>query len=285
MKLSIILVNWKTRDITRDALVSIYKETKGIDFEIIVIDNNSQDGSVEMIKQDFPQAILVENKDNLGFGKANNQALKIAKGDYLMFLNTDILVLDGAINKLVEYLDKNSDVIMVGPRLLNKDLTFQHACRRSLPNPTNSFFHLFGLAKIFKNSKVINSYKKYNIDPEITGPTEALSGAAMMFRRQVYIEVGGFDEMFFMYGEDLDFCKRIIDRGWQTVYVSYAKIIHFGGQSSGQRKVKSLINFYQAMWIYYRKHYFKKSRLLVSLVVWCAIKIRMTLALTINLFK
>lgn len=285
MKLSIILVNWKTRNITRDALISIYKETKGFDFEVIVIDNNSQDGSVEMIHQEFPQVILIENKDNLGFGKANNQGLKIAKGDYLMFLNTDTIILDGSINKLVDYLDANLDVMMVGPRLLNKDLTFQHACRRSLPNPLNSFFHLFGLTKIFKNNKLVNSYKNYDIDPEITGSVEALSGAAMMFRRQAYEEIGGFDETFFMYGEDLDFCKRIIDRGWQTVYVSYAKIIHFGGQSSGQRKVKSLVNFYEAMWIYYSKHFYKKSGVLVSLMVWFGIKLRMVLALTINLFK
>jgi GT2 family glycosyltransferase len=285
MKLSIILVNWKTRDITRNALISIYKETKGIDFEVIVIDNNSQDGSVEMVRQEFPQAILIENKDNLGFGKANNQGLKIAKGDYLMFLNTDTVVLDRAINKLVEYLDKNLEVMMVGPRLLNRDLTFQHACRRSLPNLLNSFFQLFGLVKIFKNNTLINSYKKYDMDPEITGPTEALSGAAMMFRRRVYEDIGGFDEMFFMYGEDLDFCKRIIDRGWQTVYVSYAKIIHFGGQSSGQRKVKSLVNFYEAMWIYYKKHFFKKYNILANVIVWLGIKIRMVWAIGINYLK
>ena len=152
IKLSIIFVNWNTRDLTRDALTSVYKETRGINIEVIVVDNNSGDGSVEMIKNEFPQVVLIENKDNLGFGKANNQGLKIAQGDYLMFLNTDVVVLDGAINRLVSYLDEHADVMMVGPRLLNKDLTFQHACRRNLPNPISSLFHLFGLTKIFKNS-------------------------------------------------------------------------------------------------------------------------------------
>lgn len=283
MKLSIILVNWNTRDLTRDALVSIYKETNGFDFEVIVVDNNSADGSVEMITKDFPQVALIENKDNLGFGKANNQGLKIAHGDYLMFLNTDIVVLEGAINKLVSYLGEHPDVMMVGPRLLNKDLTFQHACRRMLPNPVNSFFHLFGLAKIFKNSKLFNEYKQVAVDPDITGPVQALSGAAMMFRRQVYTEIGGFDEAFFMYGEDLDFCKRALDKGWKTVYVSEAKIIHFGGQSSGQRKVKSIINFYEAMWLYYQKHF--KYNFFVNLAVWLGIKFRMILALITNIFK
>ncbi len=285
MKLSVILVNWKTRDLTRDALVSVYKETRELVFEIIVVDNNSGDGSVEMIKKEFPQVVLIENKDNLGFGKANNQGLKIARGEYLMFLNTDTVVLDGALNKLVNYLDQHADVVMVGPRLLNKDLTFQHACRRMLPNPVNSFFHLFGLTKIFKDSKFINEYKQYATDPEVTGPTQALSGAAMMFRRQVYAEIGGFDEIFFMYGEDLDFCKRALDKGWKIVYVSDAKIIHFGGQSSGKRKVKSLLNFYEAMWLYYKKHFYKKYNILFHFIVWLGIKIKMFVVLAVNYLK
>ncbi len=283
MKLSVIFVNWKTPDLTRNAVVSVYKETAGFDFEVIVVDNNSGDGSVEMIKKEFPQATLIANNDNRGFGKANNQGLKIAKGEYLMFLNTDVIVLDGALNKLVSYLDQHADVMMVGPRLLNKDLTFQHACRRMLPNPTNSFFHLFGLTKIFKNNKHVNEYKQYASDPEVTGPSEALSGAAMMFRRQVYAEIGCFDEAFFMYGEDLDFCKRVLDRGWKTVYVSGAKIIHFGGQSSGKRRTKSLINFYEAMWIYYKKHF--KYNFLINLLVWLGVQFRMAVALSMNIFK
>lgn len=285
MKLSIILVNWKTRDITRGALRSIYEQTVGIDFEVIVVDNNSQDGSVEMVQIEFPHTILIKNQSNVGFGRANNQALEIAQGQYLMFLNTDTVVLEGAINKLVDYLDKNPEAMMVGPRLLNSDLTFQHACRRALPNVGNSFFHLFGLTKIFKKNKLINSYKQYVSDPEITSPTEAISGAAMMFRRQVYQEIGGFDEAFFMYGEDLDFCKRIIDRGWRIMYLSNAKIIHFGGKSSGKRKIKSLVNFYQAMWIYYRKHFYNHVNFFLNFIVWVGIKLRMFLALMRNYFK
>ncbi|MBP6859503.1 MAG: glycosyltransferase family 2 protein [Candidatus Magasanikbacteria bacterium] len=285
MKLSVILVNWKTKELTKDAIASVLKETKGFDFEIIVIDNNSADGSVEMIKAEFPQVVLIANTENVGFGKANNQGLKIAKGDYLMFLNTDVVVLDGALNKLVSYLDSHIDTMMVGPRLLNRDLSFQHACRRMLPNPINSFFHLFGLTKIFKQNKVINNYKQFASDPEITGPTQALSGAAMMFRRQVYQELGGFDEMFFMYGEDLDFSKRVFDKGWKTVYVSDARIIHFGGQSSGKRRVQSLVNFYESMWLYYKKHFYSQYNILFNFIIWLGIKIRMAVALLMNYLK
>ena len=285
MKLSIILVEWNTRDLLKQTLESAYKETVGFDFEVIVVDNNSADDSAEMVKRDFPQTIVIENSDNLGFAKANNQGMKIAKGDYMMLLNTDVIVLDGAINKLVQYLDSHPDVMMVGPRLLNNDGSFQLVCRRNLPNPINSFAHLFGLAKIFINSKWANDYKLANMDPEISGPTQAMSGAAMMFRRGVFEEIGGLDETFFMYGEDLDFCKRIIDKGWSTVYVSDAKITHLGGASSSKRRVKSLINFHEAMWIYYKKHFFRNHSLVANLLIWLGIKIKMALSLIKNYFK
>lgn len=285
MKLSIILVEWNTRDLLKQTLESVYKETMGFDFEVIVVDNNSADDSAEVVKKDFPQTIVIENNDNLGFAKANNQGMKIAKGDYMMLLNTDVIVLDGAINKLVQYLDSHYDVMMAGPRLLNKDGSFQLACRRNLPNPVNSFTHLFGLTRIFKRSKWANEYKLANMDPEITGPTQAISGAAMMFRRRVFEEIGGLDESFFMYGEDLDFCKRIFDKGWTTVYVSEAKITHLGGASSSKRRVKSLINFHEAMWIYYKKHFYHNNPKIINGLIWFGIKIKMVLSLIKNYFK
>jgi GT2 family glycosyltransferase len=285
MKLSIILVEWNTSDLLKQTLESVYKENTGYDFEEIVIDNHSADDSVEMVKKFFPQVKLVANNDNRGFAKANNQGMAMAAGEYIMLLNTDVIVLDGAINKLVQFLDNHTDVMMVGPRLLNTDGTFQPACRRNLPNPVSSFLHLFGLAKIFKKSKLANEYKQTNADPEVTAPAQALSGAAMVFRRKVYEEIGGLDETFFMYGEDLDFCKRIFDKGWKAVYVSEAKITHLGGASSKKRRTKSLVNFYEAMWLYYKKHFYKQYNLLVNYIIWLGIKIRMMIALFINLFK
>jgi GT2 family glycosyltransferase len=285
MKLSIILVEWNTSDLLKQTLESVYKETAGFDFEVIVIDNHSADDSVEMVRKYFPQVKLTVNNDNRGFAKANNQGMAMAAGEYIMLLNTDVIVCEGAINKLVDYLDSYSDVTMVGPRLLNTDGTFQPACRRNLPNPINSFLHLFGLAKVFKNSKLANEYKQTNADPEVTAPAQALSGAAMMFRRKVYEEIGGLDETFFMYGEDLDFCKRIFDKGWKTVYVSEAKITHIGGASSKKRRTRSLVNFYEAMWLYYKKHFYKQHNFLINYAVWAGIKCRMGIALLINSFK
>ena len=285
MKLSIIIVNWNTCEITLQALRSVYQETQGFDFEVILIDNNSADKSVEKIRAEFPQVQLVVNTDNLGFGRANNQGLKIAKGEYIFLLNSDTIVLNGAIQTLVKYLDEHPAVAVLGPKLLNADKTFQHSCRRRLPNPLNSFFHLFGLARLFPKSKMATNYKRYADDSNVTEPAEILSGAAMFFRRQVYETVGGFDERFFMYGEDVDLCKRILDAAYKIMFVHTAEIIHLGGASSKKRKTKSLINFYEAMWIYYDKHYHNQHIILFRWVIWLGIRARMYLALLVNYCK
>ena len=283
IKLSIIVVNWNTVDLTVQALNSVFKETAGFEYEIILIDNHSSDASVEIIKNKFPRVQLIENKENRGFGKANNQGMKIARGEYIFLLNSDTVVLDGAINKLVAFLDAHPEIVCVGPKLLNRDLTFQHACRRNLPNPSNAFFHLFGFAKIFKNSKRATAYKRFSDNPDKTEPVEAISGAAMMFRKEVFEKTGGFDERFFFYGEDLDLCKQIQDNGWKIFYVSEAHIIHFGGSSSKKRKTQSLINFYDAMWIYYQKHF--HVNIFFDVVIFLGIKIKLFFSLLVNFFK
>ncbi len=283
MKLSIIVVNWNTCDLTKQALTAVFTETHGFEYEVIVIDNNSKDTSVQMIKREFPQVVLIENTENVGFGKANNQGMKKAKGEFILLLNSDTIVLDHAIEKLVAYLDTHPDVMMVGPKLLNGDGTFQHACRRNLPNPKNAFFHLFGFVKMFKQSKHVTSYKRFSDNPDITEPVEAISGAAMMFRKEVFETIGGFDEKFFFYGEDLDLCKRIHNKNWKIMYVHNAKIIHFGGSSSNKRKQSALMNFYDSMWIYYKKHF--KYNFLFDFIIFVGIKIKMCIALGVNFFK
>jgi GT2 family glycosyltransferase len=285
VKLSIIIVNWNTCNLTKQTIESVYRETSGIDFEIILTDNASSDDSVEVIKKEFPQVILIENKENLGFGKANNQGMRIALGKYIMLLNSDTVVLSQAITRLTSYLDEHEDITMLGPKLLNEDRTFQYSCRRNLPNPMNSFFHLFGLAKLFPKSKMFTDYKRFAYDSNRTEPVEAISGAAMFFRRGVFDTMGGFDEQFFMYGEDLDFCKRVQDKGWKTMFVHDAEIIHFGGQSSKKRRKQSLVNFYDAMWIYYKKHFYSTYPKAISMFVYLGIGLRKNIALFCNALK
>lgn len=274
MKLSIIIVNWNTRDLLQKALAACIQTTVHTDYEIILIDNHSADDSVAMVRKNFPQVQVIVNDDNLGFAKANNQGMKVAGGEYIMLLNSDTICQDRAIDTLAQYLDTHADVTMVGPKLLNADRTFQHACRRRLPDPLNSFYHLFGLGKLFPRSKRFNAYKRLSDDPNVTEPVEALSGAAMMFRRKVYDTIGGLDEQFFFYGEDLDFCKRVLDRGWKTVYVHDAEIIHLGGGSSSKRRRASLINFYDTMWQYYKKHFSVQHPRVFQGIVWVGIQVR-----------
>lgn len=285
MKLSIVIVNWKTKELTAAAIASVFAQTKALLFEVILIDNYSNDGSVEALRAQFPQITIVANDTNLGFGRANNQGMRLAKGQYIFLLNSDTVVLDQAIEKMVAYLEANSDVMMLGPKVLNADHTFQHACRRMLPTPASSFYHLFGLVKIFRSNTRVNAYKGYNREPNVTEPVQALSGAAMMFRRQVYEVTGGFDERFFMYGEDLDLCKQVFDHGWKTVFLHTAEIIHYGGASSKKSRYQSIVNFYQAMWLYYYKHWGTKHGWPLQVVIWIGIKLRLLVALAINVFK
>lgn len=283
MKLSIIILNWNAKYVLKEAIESVIKETAAFEYEIILVDNASTDGSVEMVREAFtsvnsaqgPGVIVIANKKNRGFAGGNNDGLAKAAGEYLMLLNPDTIVHDRAIEKLVQYLDAHDDVMMVGPKLLNRDGSFQAACRRNLPNPKNAFLHLFGLGK--------GEYKRTD-DPDVSGPTEAISGAAMMVRRSVYETLGGLDEQFFMYAEDLDYCKRVADKGWQTYYLADARITHLGGESTKQRKTKSIKDFYGTMWLYYRKHFQTKNFFLLNWIVYIGIVVRCRIALLQNLF-
>lgn len=273
MKLSIVIVNWNTKDVLKQTIESILRETKLFEYEIVVVDNASSDESVSMIRKEFPSVVLIESKTNKGFAWGNNVGLLAAKGEYIILLNSDTIVLEHAIEKLVQFLDEHPDVMMIGPKLLNKDGSFQAACRRNLPNPKNAFLHLFGGGK--------GGYKR-NDDPDVSGPTEAISGAAMMIRREVYEKLGGLDEQFFMYAEDLDYCKRVADQGWKTYYLADAHITHLGGESTKQRKSKSINDFYETMWLYYRKHFQSQNFFFFNWLVYVGIHVRRVAALLHN---
>lgn len=276
MKLSIIILNWNAKHVLGDALISVARETNGVEHEVLVVDNVSTDGSVAMVRSEFPDVILVENKTNLGFSGGNNEGLLKAHGEYLMLLNPDTIVHDRAIEKLVRFMDEHSDVMMIGPKLLNRDGSFQAACRRNLPNPKSAFLHLFGMGS--------GEYKRTD-DPDVSGLTEAISGAAMLFRREVYEAIGGLDDRFVFYAEDLDYCKRVADKGWKTWYLADAHITHLGGESSKQRKVWAIVNFHGTMWLYYKKHFASQNLFLFNWLVYVGIQLRCGIALVQNWMK
>jgi len=255
MDISVVIVNYNVREFLNNALISLLKALEGYSSEIFVVDNASDDGSVELIQQRFPQVHLIANKTNVGFAKANNQALSIAKGKFLLLLNPDTLVQEDTFPKLIEFFQNNHDAGMIGCKILNSDGTLQLACRRSFPTPWTAFTKAFGLSSLFPKSKLFARYNLTYLDPDNSYEVDAISGSFMMLRKDVLEKIGGLDESFFMYGEDLDWCFRVQRSGWKVYYVPTTSIIHYKGESTKRSDIDELKVFYNAMRLFVRKHH------------------------------
>lgn len=253
MDISIIFVNYKTKDLTMNAIHSVIDKTEGVDFEIFVVDNNSQDGSIEAIEKEFPNINIIKSPVNAGFGAANNIAIKQAKGKYILCLNTDTLLINNAIKIMYDFMEKveNQKVAVCGSVLFNKDLTLG-ICGGNFPNITEIFWK-FGLRNILKKQ-----YLKYKLtltanEIDKQSNIDYVTGADILFRKSVLDEVGLFDEKFFMYFEETDLCKRIRDKGYDIKLVKDAKIIHLEGQSNKNTLQKKEISK-RSEFYYFRKH-------------------------------
>ncbi|MCU0415196.1 MAG: glycosyltransferase, partial [Ignavibacteriaceae bacterium] len=254
MDLSIIIVNYNVKEFLQNLLQSIEKASSKISKEIIVIDNASDDGSVEVIKEKFPSLKLIENKVNVGFGRANNQGLKIASGKFILFINPDCIVSEDTFDKMISFFISHPDCGLAGCKILNSDGTLQLACRRSFPGPWTSFTKVTGLSNLFPNSRIFARYNLTYLDENKTYEVDAVSGSFMMIRKEVYDKVGGFDEQFFMYGEDLDLCYRVQKAGFKVYYVHNTQIIHYKGESTKKSNLDETKLFYDAMHLFVKKH-------------------------------
>jgi len=253
--ISIIIVNYNVKDFLNQAVHSIKKALSGIGAEIFVVDNASRDNSTTMLKENFPNVTLIENKSNVGFAKANNQAISQAKGKYLVLINPDTLVQEDTFCTLVNFLEIHPDAGVVGCKILNPDGSLQLACRRSIPTPWVAFTKLIGLSHLFPKSRLFGKYNLTYLDPDHTTTVDSISGSFMMVRREILDQIGLLDEQFFMYGEDLDWCYRISQSGWKIYYVPETKIIHYKGASAKKAKLDSILIFYRAMLQFARKHF------------------------------
>jgi len=262
---SVIIVNYNVRDFLHHALVSLQKAMKGIRGEIIVVDNASDDGSIEMVRRRFPAVHLIASKVNLGFAKANNLGLKRARGKFLLLINPDTLVQEDTLRVMINFFQENPDVGLAGCKVLNPDGTFQLACRRSFPRPWVAFSKMVGLSSLFPNSRLLGRYNLTYLSPDETYEIDAVSGSFMMVRREAFEQVGGLDEEFFMYGEDLDWCYRIQQAGWKNYYVHSTQIIHYKGESTKRSNLDEIRTFYQAMQLFVQKH-FSRSNLFAFLI-------------------
>ena len=253
-----------------------------IDYELIVIDNGSTDETVKMLQVDYPAARLVTNTKNEGFARPINQALRLSSGRYMLVLNPDTVVLPGAINQLVEYMDAHPKVGVIGPKVLNRDGSLQKACKRGVSRPWAAFSYFSGLSALFPKSKLFGGYLLNYLDENSIHEVDGVSGSCMLIRRAVVEQVGFFDERFFAYQEDADFCFQAKLAGWKIVYLPQSQIVHFGGQGGSRvQPFRSIYEWHRSYYLYYRKnladdyfflfnwfYYFLMGlKLLVSLVV------------------
>jgi GT2 family glycosyltransferase len=263
MDLSIITVPFKCKDAIDVTLDAAYNSRTQYKYEFLILDNDSQDGTVEMIREKYlsnpeisAKTQLIENGANLGFGVANNIGMKLAKGDYILLLNSDTKVDPDNLEVMVNFMKSRPDVGLATCKLVMTNGEIDAASRRSEPNLAKSFFRLFGLQYIFP--KLFGGYNLLAKDTNVESEIEACSGAYMMISRACYEKVGGFDERFFMYGEDLDLCRRVREAGFKIWWYPKTSCVHYRGQSSKKTPQKMLYAFQNAMWIYYKKWYSKK---------------------------
>ncbi len=253
-QISIIIVNYNVKSYLEQLLYSLRNATAGLSVEIIIVDNHSTDGSVEFLEREFrDRVILIKNESNVGFGRANNQGLAVAQGDYVLLLNPDTLVEEDTLHRMKSFMDQNSEAGAIGCKILNPDGTIQLACRRGFPSPLSAFFKIIGLSGLFPKSRLFSTYNMTYVDENQIHPVDAISGSFMFIRKSVLDRVGYFDEEFFMYGEDLDLCYRL-NKISRIYYVPTTQIIHFKGESSRQAAWKSKIEFYRSMVIFVRKN-------------------------------
>ena len=260
---SVIIVSYKVRYYIEQCLNSVLRSVP--DAQILVVDNKSDDGTVEYLRERFPESDIISNDYNAGFGKANNIALAKATGRYVLFLNPDTVVAERTIPGCVEYMDAHPEVGAVGVRMQYGDGRFAVESRRSLPTPSVSFWHMTGLGRMFPRSRVFAKYHLTYLDKTQECPIDVVSGAYMFVRKEALDKTGGFDESFFMYGEDIDLSYRIMQAGYVNRYLPLP-IVHYKGESTIKTSYKYAKVFYDAMLIFFNKHFKSYSGLFALLV-------------------
>ena len=271
-RLSVIIVSYNVKEYLGQALASVQRALSAISHEIIVVDNASTDGSAMLVREKFPGVILIENPENSGFARANNDAMKRAVGEYIALLNPDTLVQEDTFTSLLEGFDQFDKAGMIGCKVLNEDGSLQLSCRRSFPTPWIALSHIIGLSKLFPRSRFVARYNLTYLDPDAGAEVDAISGSFMTIRREILNDVGYLDERFFMYGEDIDWCFRIKKAGWKIIYYPKTSIVHFKGKSADERQWSQIKLFYEAMVLFAEKHFRSYSILtplwLIKIAIW-----------------
>jgi GT2 family glycosyltransferase len=285
LQLSIIIVNYNVKHFLEQCLFSVYKALKNVEAEVFVVDNNSVDGSVALLKEKFPQVKLIVNQNNTGFAVANNQAIKLASGKYILLLNPDTVVQEDTFQKTLAFMDQHPDAGGLGIKMLDGKGNFLPESKRGLPTPAVAFYKIFGLAKLFPHSKKFGQYHLTYLDKNKDHQVDVLSGAFMMMRKETLDKVGLLDETFFMYGEDIDLSYRITKGGYRNYYFAQSNIIHYKGESTKKSSVNYVIVFYKAMAIFAKKHFSQNHARIFHFLIYLAIYLRAAAALGARFIK
>lgn len=285
LQLSIIIVNYNVKHFLEQCLYSVCKALKGIDTEVFVVDNNSVDGSVGLIREKFPNVTLLVNRVNKGFSAANNQAIQQAKGKYVLLLNPDTVVQEDTFIKTLAFMEAHPEAGGLGIKMLDGKGNFLPESKRGLPKPEVAFYKIFGLAKLFPGSKKFGQYHLTYLDKNQNHEVDVLSGAFMLIRKTCLDKVGLLDETFFMYGEDIDLSYRITRAGYKNYYFAGSSIIHYKGESTKKSSVNYVVVFYRAMAIFARKHFTQNHARLFSFLIYLAIMLRAGMAICSRLLR
>ncbi|MCK5729921.1 MAG: glycosyltransferase, partial [Draconibacterium sp.] len=278
MELSIVIVNYNVKYFLEQCLHSVLKALTNIKSEVFVVDNNSVDGSAQLIREKFPQINFIENQENVGFSKANNQAIRLAEGKYILLLNPDTIVEENTFSRIIDFMNQNPEAGGLGVKMIDGKGAFLPESKRGLPTPWVAFYKMFGISKLFPKSKKFGKYHLSYLDENEIHEVDVLAGAFMLIRKKTLDKIGLLDETFFMYGEDIDLSYRITLGGYKNYYYPETTIIHYKGESTKKGSLNYVKVFYNAMIIFARKHFSDGNAKVFSLLIHLAIYFRALLS-------
>ena len=290
--ISVCMVALNVRDFIRDCLHSLHQASSSLSIEVIIVDNHSTDGTLEILRSEFLSETsslpvrLVENSQNEGFVRPTNQGMRLAAGRYLLWLNPDTIIHPGALDQLVEFMESHPDVGICGPKVLNRDGSMQKPCRRGVSRPWATFSYFSGLSRLFPNSKLFGGYLLNYMDEDATHEVDGVSGSCMFIRRAVLDQIGYVDEQFFAYQDDADYCFQAQKAGWKIYYVPTARITHFGGQGGSRAQpYRSIYEWHRSYYLYYRKNLSADYFFLFNWLYYSIMLFKLMLALLTNALR
>lgn len=285
-EIGICIVTRDSREEILACLMSLYEQKHELDMDIVVVDNNSQDGTVKEIRETFPFVRLLLNQWNLGFSRAVNQGLGVLNARYYLLLNPDTIILDQALQKLIEFMDGNLLAGICIPKILNRDGTLQYQCRRGEGRPWETFSYFAGFARLFPNDQRFTGYLLNHLDNQKISEVKAVSGSCMMIRREVVEKIGGLDERYFAYQEDADYCIQARQAGWKVFFVPLAEVVHYGGRGgSAASPYFGAYHWHLSYFLYYRKNLAKDYPFWFHPFYYLAMLIKLAFSLVVLLFS